>query len=126
MRSRIHVVVALSLITALGMPAAAHADPGKSPQWFTLTGECGGVPAVMTDPPGPGPTAFNLATGRVGIGFLFESVYMPTGEVVQSEGMGNALEHANQDITTCNFPVPPEFSPDGTTNWVFRVTGFFH
>ena len=39
---------------------------------------------------------------------------------------GSALEHANQDITTCNFPVPPEFGPDGKTNWVFRVTGFFH
>jgi hypothetical protein len=80
----------------------------------------------MTDPPGPGPTAFNLDTGRVGIGFLFETVYIPTGQVVQSEGMGSALEHANQDITTCNLPVPPEFSPDGTTNWDFRVTGFFH
>ncbi len=126
MRYKTCVAIVLSLVAALSVPATAYADPGKSPQWFTLTGECGGVPAVMTDPPGPGPTAFNLATGRVGIGFLFQSVYVPTGEVVQSEGMGSALDHANQDITTCNFPVPAAFSPDGTTNWVFRVTGFFH
>jgi hypothetical protein len=36
-----------------------------------------------------------------------------------------ALEHANQSVVTCEFPVPPELSPDGTTNWIFRVTGFF-
>ena len=28
-------------------------QPRESPQWFTLTGECGGVPALITDPPGP-------------------------------------------------------------------------
>jgi hypothetical protein len=28
-------------------------------------------------------------------------------------------------LPACDFPVPPEFSPDGTTSWIFRVTGFF-
>jgi hypothetical protein len=35
------------------------------------------------------------------------------------------VEHANQPVVTCEFPVPPELSPDGTTNWIFRVTGYF-
>lgn len=39
---------------------------------------------------------------------------------------GSALEHANQPIVRCDFPIPPDVSPDGTSDWLFRVTGFFH
>ena len=113
-----------ALVAGLVAASPASATPGKSPNWILLVGECNGAPAVITDPPGPGPTAFSLSTGRVGVGRLFQSVYAPTGEVVSSEEYGVALEHANQPIFTCNFPVPPEFSPDGTADWIFRVTGF--
>jgi hypothetical protein len=105
--------------------SAAYATPGKSPQWISLTGTCGGVPAVVLDPPGPGPTGFSTLTGKMGVGRLFEAVYAPTGEVVDQQEYGAALEHANQPVVTCEFPVPPELSPDGMTNWIFRVTGFF-
>jgi hypothetical protein len=119
-------VVGIVVVAALSVPAAAYADPGKSPQWITLTGTCAGVPAVFTDPPGPGPTAFNLATGRVGVGRLFQGINLVTGEVIVFGEYEASLEHANQPIAVCDFPIPPEFSPDGTANWVFRVTGFFH
>ena len=105
--------------------AAARATPGKSPNWISLVGTCGGVPAVVLDPPGPGPTGFSTLTGKMGVGRLFEWIYLPTGEVVQSDEYGAALENANQPVVTCDFPIPPQFSPDGTTNWVFQVTGFF-
>jgi hypothetical protein len=62
----------------------------------------------------------------MGVGRLFQTIYAPTGEVVFQQEYGSALDHANQPVVTCDFPVPPEFSPDGTTNWIFRVTGFFH
>lgn len=109
----------------LALAPAAQATPGKSPQWTTLTGTCDGVPAVVLDPPGPGPTGFSTLTGKMGVGRLFQEVYAPTGEVVFSQEYGVALEHANQPVTTCDFSVPPELSPDGTANWIFRVTGFF-
>jgi hypothetical protein len=120
--------VASTGIVAVGVLLAApvaQATPGKSSQWTTLTGTCGGVPAVVIDPPGPGPTGFSTLTGKMGVGRLFEGVYVPTGEVVFSDAYGVALEHANQPIVTCEFPIPPEVSPDGTANWIFRVTGFF-
>ena len=117
---------ALALAGLLVCASAAQATPGKSSQWISLTGSCDGIPAVILDPPGPGPTAFSTLTGKMGDGRLFESVYAPTGQVVDSQEYGQALEHANQPITTCEFPVPPEFSPDGTSDWIFRVTGFFH
>jgi hypothetical protein len=109
----------------LALAPAAQATPGKSAQWISLTGTCDGVPATILDPPGPGPTGFSTVTGKMGVGRLFESVYAPTGEVVFSQEYGTALEHANQPVVTCEFPVPPEVSPDGTTDWIFRVTGFF-
>jgi hypothetical protein len=117
-------VVGIMVAAVLSVPAAAGADPGKSPQWITLTGTCDGVPTVLTDPPGPGPTAFNLADGRVGVGRLFEVINLLTGEVILSGKYQASLEHANQPIVVCEFPIPPEFSPDGTANWVFRVTAF--
>jgi hypothetical protein len=127
---RIRRLAAITGTAAVGLlmwAAAAHATPGKSPQWtLALTGTCDGVPAVVLDPPGPGPTGFSTLTGKMGVGRLFEWVYAPTGEVAMSDEYGQALDHANQSITTCDFPIPPEFSPDGTTNWIFRVTGFFH
>ena len=55
-----------------------------------------------------------------------QGIYVPTGEVVFQDEYGVALEHANQPIVTCDFPVPPDRSPDGSSNWLFRVTGFFH
>jgi hypothetical protein len=127
MKPKVGTAIAGTLVVAaLGVPATAHADPGMSSQWITLTGTCDGTPAVYTDPPGPGPTAFNLATGRVGVGRLFQGINIVTGEIAFEQEYGTALEHANQEIAVCDFPIPPEFSPDGTTNWIFRVTGFFH
>jgi hypothetical protein len=106
-------------------PAVAQATPGKSSQWISLTGTCDGVPATILDPPGPGPTGFSTLTGKMGVGRAFQLVYAPTGEVVFEDEYGKALEHANQPVVTCDFPVPAATSPDGTANWIFRVTGFF-
>lgn len=47
------------------------------------------------------------------------------GEIAFRQEYGTALDHANQPVVTCDFPIPPEASPDGTSNWDFRVTGFF-
>src|SRR3954470_21670821 len=124
-KKRLAVLPAATFCALFMLPSAVHATPGKSAQWITLTGTCGGVPAVVLDPPGPGPTGFSTVTGKMGVGRLFQSIYTPTGDVVFEQEYGTALEHANQPIVTCDFPVPPEFSPDGTNNWLFRVTGFF-
>jgi hypothetical protein len=61
----------------------------------------------------------------MGVGRLFESVD-PDNHVVFQQEYGVALEHANQPIVTCEFPVPQDLSPDGRPGWLFRVTGFFH
>jgi hypothetical protein len=125
-RRRAATAAAVAAAGLLVWSPVAHATPGTSSQWSTLTGTCDGVPAVVYDPPGPGPTGFSTVTGKMGVGRLFEGVYVPTGEVVFTDEYGTALEHANQPIVTCEFPIPPEVSPDGTANWIFRVTGFFH
>jgi hypothetical protein len=122
---RFAAAAAVAVVGLLLYSSAAHATPGKSSQWITLTGTCDGIPTVVLDPPGPGPTGFSTLTGKMGVGRLFQSIYAPTGEVVFQQEYGSALAHANQPVSTCDFPVPPEFSPDGTTNWIFRVTGFF-
>src|SRR5918912_575808 len=119
------LVPAAVLATVLAFPVSAGANPGNSTQWTALTGTCDGVPAVVLDPPGPGPTGFSTLTGKMGVGRLFQGIYLPTGEVVFQDEYGVALEHANQPIVTCDFPVPPDRSPDGTSDWLFRVTGFF-
>ena len=124
-KKSIALLSASALAGALMFASSGHATPGKSPPWITLTGTCDGVPAVVLDPPGPGPTGFRTLTGKMGVGRLFQGIYLPTGEVVFEDEYGVALEHANQPIVTCDFPVPPEISPDGTSNWLFRVTGFF-
>ena len=62
----------------------------------------------------------------MGVGRLFQWIYVPTGEVVAEDEYGTALEHANQSTVACEFPIPPALSPDGTTDWLFRVTGFFY
>lgn len=124
---RLLLVVALGIGTAILLATPAGATPGKSPQWtLVLVGTCGGVPATLIDPPGPGPTAFSTLTGKMGVGRLFEAVNTRTGETVVFGSYGTALEHANQPIVTCDFPVPTESSPDGTADWLFQVTGFFH
>src|SRR5919202_119109 len=124
---RKRLALAATVVTALLMsPAWADATPGHSRQWSTLTGTCGGTTTVVLDPPGPGPTGFSTLTVKMGVGRLFQGIYVPTGEVVFQDEYGVALEHANQPIVTCDFPVPPDRSPDGTSNWLFRVTGFFH
>jgi hypothetical protein len=107
------------------VPSPASATPGKSAQWSTLVGTCDGVPAVVADPPGPGPTGFEVNTGRMGVGPLFQGINIVTGEIGFQDEYGTALQHANQPVVTCDFPIPPELSPDGTSNWDFRVTGFF-
>jgi hypothetical protein len=122
---RVGVSAIVAFAALLTLSTAAQATPGKSSQWTTLTGTCDGVPAVILDPPGPGPTGFSTLTGKMGVGRLFQGIYAPTGEVVFQDEYGSALEHANQPIVTCDFPIPPEVSPDGTANWIFRVTGFF-
>jgi hypothetical protein len=117
----------LSVIIGLALAAPASATPGKSPQWtLRLVGTCDGVPATVIDPPGPGPTGFSLLTGKMGVGRLFQAVNTRTGEVVTFGTYGAALDHANQPIVTCDFPIPPEVSPDRTADWLFQVTGFFH
>ena len=119
-------LLAAALLTGLLMlPSWAQATPGKSLQWSAISGTCDGTTTVVLDPPGPGPTGFATLTGKMGVGRLYQSIYAPTGEVVFQEEYGVALEHANQQTVTCEFPVPPDLSPDGTTNWLFRVTGFF-
>jgi hypothetical protein len=107
------------------MAAPAAATPGKSAQWIALVGTCDGVPATVLDPPGPGPTGFSTLTGKMGVGRLFEAVNTRTGESFVIGSYGTALEHANQPIVTCDFPVPPAQAPDGTADWLFQVTGFF-
>jgi len=127
-RSRARKWLALLPAAAAGallIAAPAHATPGKSPQWtLVLVGTCDGVPATLIDPPGPGPTAFNTLTGKMGVGRLYQWI-APDGTLAQEDEYGIALEHANQSIATCDFPIPPEFSPDGSSGWTFRVTGFF-
>jgi len=124
---RLLFVVALSVAAGLLMATPASATPGKSPQWtVVLVGTCDGVPATVIDPPGPGPTAFSTLTGKMGVGRLFQAVNTRTGETIVFGSYGSALEHANQPIVTCDFPIPPDVSPDGTSDWLFRVTGFFH
>jgi hypothetical protein len=122
---RLALVPAAVLTIVLACPGWAGATPGKSGQWMPLSGTCGGTPAVILDPPGPGPTGFSTLTGKMGVGRLFQWIYVPTGEIVQQDEYGTALEHANQQVVTCEFPIPPALSPDGTTDWLFRVTGFF-
>src|ERR671938_1224246 len=107
------LVPAAVLATVLAFPVSAGASPGNSAQWTALAGTCDGVPAVILDPPGPGPTGFSTLTGKMGVGRLFQGIYLPTGEVVFQDEYGVALEHANQPIVTCDFPVPPDRSPDG-------------
>ena len=73
--------LALASVAALAglfmFPSWSHATPGKSPQWITLSGTCDGVPTVVLDPPGPGPTAFSTLTGKMGVGRLFQVIYLP-------------------------------------------------
>jgi hypothetical protein len=123
---RLLLVVALSIATGILMATSAAATPGKSPQWtVVLVGTCDGVPATVIDPPGPGPTGFNTVTGKMGVGRLFQAVNTRTGETIVFGSYGKALENANQPIVTCDFPIPPDVSPDGTSDWLFRVIGFF-
>ena len=125
---RLLLTAALSVVvTGVLTATPAAATPGKSPQWtVVLVGTCDGVPATVIDPPGPGPTGFSTLTGKMGVGRLFEAVNTRTGETILFGSYGTALEHANQPIVTCDFPVPPDVSPDGTSDWLFQVTGFFH
>jgi hypothetical protein len=110
-------VVALS-------PGGASATPGKSPNWIALVGECDGVPTTILDPQGPGVTGFNTTTGKMGVGRLYEAINTATGETILIDEYGKALEHAHHASVTCQIPVPADQSPDGTTNWIFQVTGF--
>ena len=123
--TRSALIVAVALAALATAPSFAHATPGKSPQWSTLSGTCNGSTAVVLDPPGPGPTGFSTSTGKMGVGRLFQWIYVPTGEVVAQDEYGAALENSAHPAVTCEFPIPPESSPDGTANWLFRVTGFF-
>jgi hypothetical protein len=121
----VSVAVLLTTVVVTALPAGA--TPGKSPQWtLVLVGTCDGVPATVIDPPGPGPTGFSTLTGKMGVGRLFEAINFVTGVDMVVGSYGAALDHANQPVVTCDFPVPIDVSPDHTTNWVFRVTGFFH
>lgn len=75
--------------------------------------------------PGPGPTGFGALTGKTGVGRLFQGRHVATGGVVFQDEHRTALEHAHQPVVTCDGPIPPAASPDGTADSIFRVTGFF-
>jgi hypothetical protein len=61
----------------------------------------------------------------MGVGRLFLGLNVVTGQVAFRQEYGSALEHANQPVVTCDFPIPADASPDGTGDWIFRVIGFF-
>jgi hypothetical protein len=128
MRTRTKLLAAActaAAVVALS-PGGASATPGKSPQWvLTLVGTCDGHPATIIDPPGPGPTGFDLTTGKMGVGRIFTAFNTVTGAVAFRDEYGRAVDHAHQPIVTCDFPIPPDRSPDGTGDWVFEVVGFF-
>src|SRR5436190_3894171 len=75
---RFAAAAAVAVVGLLLYSSAAHATPGKSSQWITLTGTCDGIPVLVLDPPGPGPTGFSTLTGKMGVGRLFQSIYVPT------------------------------------------------
>src|SRR4051812_23678568 len=60
---RFAAAAAVAVVGLLLYSSAAHATPGKSSQWITLMGTCDGIPTVVLDPPGPGPTGFSTLTG---------------------------------------------------------------
>ena len=122
-RSCLRLAAALGVVTGLSIAAPAAATPGKSPQWtVVLVGTCDGVPATVIDPARPGANRVQHAVRKDGRG---AAVNTRTGETIIFGSYGGALERAHQPIVRCDFPVPPDVSPDGTSDWLFRVTGFF-
>jgi hypothetical protein len=117
-----HLIVALGSATALALGAAvgAGAMPTNGKTLY-ITGSCDGIPVTLADQ-SSGPSAFNLADGHVGVGRVFRVVYRPTGEIVEEDHYGPA---DTKPLVHCVFPIPPEFSPDGTADWDFVVDAWF-
>lgn len=110
----------VSAAVLAGGLSTAEARPGASPQWHPMSGICDGVPTEMSDPNGPGPTNFVTSTGEVGVGRHFLGLNLRTGEVVFEQYYGDA-EARRSALVVCDFPVPPDEAPDGTSDWVFRA-----
>ena len=115
------LLASLGAVLALAAPSLAGATPINKNTIY-LTGECGGVPVTMADP-SSGPSAFVLASGKPAIGRIFRLIYTPTQEVAFESTYGKS--YANETLTECDFPVPADVSPDGTTNWLFQVEVWF-
>ncbi len=115
------LLASLGAVLALAAPSHAGATPINKNTIY-LTGECGGVPVTMADP-SSGPSAFVLASGKPAVGRIFRLIYTPTQEVAFESAYGKS--YANETLTECNFFVPADVSPDGTTNWLFQVEVWF-
>jgi hypothetical protein len=111
------LLASLGAVLALATPSHAGATPINKNTIY-LTGECGGVPVTMADP-SSGPSAFVLASGKPAVGRIFRLIYTPTQEIAFESAYGKS--YANETLTECNFFVPADVSPDGTTNWLFQV-----
>jgi len=115
------LLASLGAVLALAAPSHAGATPINKNTIY-LTGECGGVPVTMADP-SSGPSAFVLASGKPAVGRIFRLIYTPTQEIAFESAYGKS--YANETLTECNFFVPADVSPDGTTNWLFQVEVWF-
>ena len=115
------LLASLGAVLALAAPSHAGATPINKNTIY-LTGECGGVPVTMADP-SSGPSAFVLASGKPAVGRIFRLIYTPTQEIAFESAYGKS--YANETLTECNFTVPADVSPDGTTNWLFQVEVWF-
>ena len=111
----------MGAVLALAVPGVAGAMPINKNTIY-LTGECGGLPVTMADP-SSGPSAFVLASGKPAVGRIFRLIYTPTQEVAFEDAYGKSFAH--ETLTECNFLVPAEVSPDGTSNWLFQVEVWF-
>ena len=114
-------LASLGAVLALAAPNSAGAMPINKNTIY-LSGQCGGVPVTMADP-SSGPSAFVLASGKPAVGRIFRLIYIPTQEVAFESAYGKS--YANETLTECDFTVPADVSPDGTTNWLFQVEVWF-
>ena len=115
------LLASLGAVLALAAPNSAAAMPINKNTIY-LRGQCGGVPVTMADP-SSGPSAFVLASGKPAVGRIFRLIYTPTQEIAFESAYGKS--YANETLTNCDFTVPADVSPDGTTNWLFQVEVWF-
>jgi hypothetical protein len=115
------LLAGLGAVFALAAPNSAGATPINKNTIY-LSGQCGGVPVTMADP-SSGPSAFVIASGKPAVGRIFRLIYTATQEVAFESAYGKS--YANETLTECDFTVPADVSPDGTTNWLFQVEVWF-